>query len=175
MNVKHDGFIKSRTHRLVLIGVCVLFVLGCRFNPNIQGEGEPFLQGIWVQDTIPHQDNHLTYSLYTFKFTCDSVFIKQDTYSKVKTVVDSCYNNGHWTEYARGVYIVRNDSLLIESVFTHDTWRQKLSGCYRIGEFLPMFKVMNHTKDSLFLQSQYHQVPIHMKKISDITCVPKPI
>ncbi|GAA4783428.1 hypothetical protein GCM10023231_08840 [Olivibacter ginsenosidimutans] len=155
------------------MGMCLFFFAGCKFNPNIQGEGEPYLQGVWVQDSVPNQEQLLTYSLYRFKFTCDSVYITLKTFSKVKTVVDSCFGNGQWDEYAKGVYLVRNDSLLIESTFTHPNWRQKLTGCHRIGQFLPRFKVLKHTEDSLYLESQYYQTPVNVKKIEAITCVPK--
>lgn len=141
----------------------------------MQGEGEPYLQGVWVQDTAFHQDKLLTYSLYKLKFTCDSVYITMKTFSKVKNVVDSCYGNGQWDEYARGVYLVRNDSLLIESTFTRSNWRQKISGCHRIGQFLPRFKIMKHTADSLYLESQYYQAPVSLKKIAAISCEPKPL
>lgn len=158
-----------------LIGMCLLFCSACKFNPNIQGEGTPYLQGVWTQDTVLHQDQLLTYSLYRFKFTCDSVYITLKTFSKAKTVVDSCYGDGQWEEYARGVYLVRNDSLLIESTFTHSNWRQKLSGCHRIGQFLPRFKLAKYTDDSLYLESQYYQMPVNLRKMEDITCVPKPL
>lgn len=158
----------------ILVGICGLYT-SCKFNPNVQGEGEPYLQGVWEQDSIANQDKRLSYSLYKFKFTCDSVYITLNTHSKVRTVVDSCFDNGHWTEYARGVYLVRNDSLLIESTFTRENWRQKLSGCHRIGQFLPRFKIIQHGSDSLRLESQYYQTEVKLKKVEDIVCVPKPI
>lgn len=172
MRIKNHYFIFRSTY-LFFIGMCLLLGSACKFNPNVQGEGEPYLQGVWIQDTIAHQDQLLNYSLYRLKFTCDSVYITLKTFSKVKTVVDSCYGDGQWEEYARGVYLVRNDSLLIESTFTRSNWRQKLSGCHRIGQFLPRFKIIKHTADSLYLESQYYQTPINLRKIEQITCVPK--
>jgi len=173
MKIKRLFFVENSIYRLLLIGICSFFFAGCRFNPNIQGEGEPFLQGVWLQDSVPNQDKLLTYSLYKLKFTCDSVYITLKTFSKVKKVVDSCYGDGQWEEYARGVYLVRNDSLLIESTFTHANWRQKLSGCHRIGQFLPHFKLVKHTGDSLYLQSQYYHTTVNLKKVERITCEPK--
>lgn len=175
MKCRSQDAVYFGTYGSLLIGMCLFFCTACKFNPNIQGEGEAFLQGVWLQETTPHQDRLLTYSLYKLKFTCDSVFITVKTFSKVKKVVDSCYANGQWEEYARGVYLVRNDSLLIESTFTHPNWRQKLSGCHRIGQFLPRFKVLKHTPDSLYLQSQYYHTAVDLRKIEDITCIPKPL
>jgi len=175
MKHRKHTFYRS-TFQLILIGMCfVLLLAGCKFNPNIQGEGESYLQGVWQQDTLLHQDKRLTYSLYQLKFTCDSVYITIKTVSKVKNVIDSCFGDGTWTEYARGVYLVRNDSLLIESTFTHPDWRQKLTGCHRIGQFLPRFKLIKHTADSLYLSSQYYQTPVNLKKTTSISCVPKPL
>lgn len=172
-SIYHHHFF--RTYFLLIVSVCGVFFSSCKFNPNMQDEGEPYLQGVWVQDSVTNQDSRLTYSLYKFKFTCDSVYITLNTHSKVKTVVDSCFGNGHWTEYARGVYLVRNDSLLIESTFTRENWRQKLSGCHRIGQFLPRFKLIHHGTDSLRLESQYYQTQVNLKKVEDIVCIPKPI
>ncbi len=175
MNKSFTRSFLAGTYLFVVMGMCFLFFNGCTFNPNIQGEGESYLQGVWVQNSVPNQDPLLNYSLYTLKITCDSVYITLKTFSKVRNVVDSCYGNGEWNEYARGVYLVRNDSLLVESTFTRSNWRQKLSGCYRIGQFLPRFKLVKHTKDSLYLESQYYQTPVNLRKIEDITCVPKPL
>ncbi len=75
---------------------------GCSFNPSLQGNGESYLQGEWKQDSIAKQKQLLTYSLYNFKFNCDSVFIQINTFSKVNSGMDSCMNAGHWSEYIRG-------------------------------------------------------------------------
>lgn len=157
------------------VGLCLLLFAACKFNPNIQGEGEAFLQGIWEQDSLAYQDELLRYTQYHFKFTCDSVYITLRTTSKVKTEVDSCFGNGTWKEYAKGVYLVRNDSLLIEATFTHPNWKQKLSGCYRVGQYLPRFKLGQHRGDSLSLFTQFHHEEIKFRKIQDISCIPKPL
>src|SRR5580692_5786532 len=45
---------------------------GCQLNPNMQTQGESYLQGEWQQDSIPGQKALLSYSLYHLRFTCDS-------------------------------------------------------------------------------------------------------
>lgn len=168
-------FLKS-TCPIFLLGMCFAFMAAsCRLRPNIQGEGAPYLQGVWKQDSVPQQDRLLTYSLYGMRFTCDSVYLTIDTYNRAPNVADSCMGNGHWKEYARGVYIVRNDSLMIEADFTYSNGKQKLSGCFRRGQFLPKFVVERYTADSLYLRSEYTNLSIQLHKTQAITCVPKPL
>lgn len=157
-------------------GICFVFmVAGCRFRPNIQGEGTSYLQGVWKQDSLSRQDRLLSYSLYEMRFSCDSVYLTIDTYNRAPNVVDSCMGNGHWKEYARGVYIVRNDSLMIEADFTYSNGRQKLSGCFGRGQFLPKFVLERYTADSLYLRSEYTDLPIQLRKTAAIDCVPQPL
>jgi len=83
------------------LAICLLFS-ACSFNPPIQGRGEDYIQGEWQQDSIPMQKKLLSYSLYNFKFSCDSFYVKVNSFSKVNSGADTCMNAGHWTEYIRG-------------------------------------------------------------------------
>ena len=141
----------------------------------MQNPGEESLQGSWVAESVPYQDKLMRYQLHDFKFTCDSVYIKLKTFSKTKMEADSCYGEGEWNEYARGVYVVRGDSLLIEATYTHDNWKQKLSGCHHIGQYLPRFKIARQTTDSLFLHNRYSHIPIALKKTETTSCVPQQV
>ncbi len=160
-------------YRLFLAGMLFITVSSCRFNPDIQHEGADFLQGIWMQDSIPMQGDLLQYAVHEFKFTCDSIYVTMHVHSKVKNIPDSCYHDGHWTEYAKGVYVVRGDSLLVDGLYTRSDWRQKISGCHRIGQYLPRFKIARYTADSLVLENRYDQRRLLLHKTMDITCVPK--
>lgn len=153
----------------------ILAISSCKRNSDMQGEGTEFLQGSWTTDSVLNQDKLLRYELIDFRFNCDSVFVKIKTHSKAKMDIDSCYGNGEWVEYARGVYVVRNDSLLVQATYTHENWRQKLSGCHHIGQYLPRFKIIKQTKDSLFLGNRFSHIPIRLLKTKTTTCVPKEV
>lgn len=153
----------------------LLLLSACKFNPNIQDEGAGFLQGSWAETQVDHQDSLLRYQLHDFRFDCDSVYIKIKTHSKMKMEADSCFGNGEWTEYARGIYIVRNDSLFIEATYTHDNWKQKLSGCHHIGQYLPRFAITMQSDDSLELRNLYSKIPVKLARTANSNCVPKQI
>jgi hypothetical protein len=152
-----------------------LLLSACKFNPNIQDEGAPFLQGSWTETRADQQDSLLRYQLHDFRFDCDSVYIQIRTHARTKMEADSCYGDGEWTEYARGIYIVRNDSLFIEATYTHDNWKQKLSGCHHIGQYLPRFAITKQEEDSLELQNFYSKVPIRLARTAQSNCVPKQV
>lgn len=150
-----------------------LICLSCQRNSEMQSVGASYLQGEWVQDSIPAQDKMLQYTLTDFTFTCDSIYTTLHVRAKQQQIPDSCYNNGSWTEYAKGVYVVRGDSIVVDGIYTKAQGKQKVSGCYRIGQYLPRFKIAKYTSDSLVLESRYDQRPIVLRKVRDITCVPK--
>lgn len=153
----------------------IFMLVSCRANSDMQGEGDLYLQGSWITDSVINQDQLLRYELIDFRFNCDSVFVKIKTFSKAKMDVDSCYGNGEWNEYARGVYAVRGDSLIIQATYTHENWRQKLSGCHHIGQYLPRFKIVKETKDSLYLENRFSHNPTQLVKTETTVCVPKKV
>lgn len=169
---RHDRRLEITALRWLLAGL-ILLAGSCRFHSNVQREGAGYLQGVWIQDTVPMQDALLQYTLHELKFTCDSVYAVMHVTSKVRTVLDSCYNDGHWVEYAKGVYVVRGDSLLVDGQYTKADWRQKISGCHRSGQFLPRFRIVRYTADSLVLENRYDHQPLLLRKTSSITCVPR--
>lgn len=109
----------------LLFIVCSVFS-ACRFNPDIQGSGEKFLQGVWEEDSVRYQDQLLQYTRHKFVFTCDSFYATLVTKSRVNTSPDSCFNNGTWTEYAKGVYFVRRDTLYFTGTYTKANFKQKV-------------------------------------------------
>lgn len=158
-----------------LFPASALFLLagGCHFNSDMQYEGAAYLQGVWTQEGIPMQDALLQYTSYELKFTCDSIYATMRVTSKVRNIADSCYNGGQWTEYAKGIYVVRGDSLIVDGQYTHADWRPKMAGCYHLGQYLPRFKIVLHSPDSLLLENRYDPRPIRLRKTADITCVPR--
>ncbi|WP_437919150.1 fumarate hydratase [Sphingobacterium sp. LRF_L2] len=151
----------------------LLFACSCVRHSEMQTEGAEFLQGVWVQDSIPHQSEMMDYTLHTLKFVCDSVYTTMSVRAKTQRISDSCYQNGEWTEYARGVYVIRGDSLIGEGIYTKANGKYKTSGCYRTGTYLPRYRVAYHSKDSLVLESRYDQRPLVLRKTQSISCIPK--
>ncbi|WP_090886240.1 fumarate hydratase [Pedobacter rhizosphaerae] len=155
-----------------LLSIALLY-FGCSPRPNIQGEGETFMQGVWNQDSVAFSNKLSNYTQHHFKFTCDSFYVDLTTHSKVNFYEDSCYNNGIWKEYAKGVYAVRGDTLFLGGTFTHANYKQKISGCYRIGRYEKNFLIKKTTANNLLLQSLNDQQEINLALKQSITCVPK--
>ncbi|WP_245735132.1 fumarate hydratase [Pedobacter hartonius] len=147
--------------------------LGCERRPNVQGNGETFLQGVWNQDSIANSAKLLNYTQHHIKFTCDSFYVDLTTHSKVNYYEDPCYNNGIWKEYAKGVYEVRKDSLFLEGTYTKSNYKQKVSGCYTIGIYRKSFLVKSSDASHLYLQGLSDQRDVNLVLKQKITCVPQ--
>lgn len=156
----------------VFVGI-ILLLASCERNSEYQHEGAEFLQGVWVQDSVPFQDDLIQYTLHELKFTCDSIYADLNTHSSAKNTLDPCYGDGEWDEYAKGVYVVRGDSLIVDGLYTRADGKQKVGGCHRAGQFLPRYKIVSYSADSLVLQNRFDPRPILLRKVQDITCVPK--
>lgn len=156
--------------------ILLSFVLiSCKFNPNLQGKGTESIQGVWEEDSPYYQDKRLQYSKHKFRFTCDSVYLTIKTFVKVSTYPDSCFNNGEWVEYAKGTYLTQSDTLMLKTTFTKSNFKQKISGCYRIGQYLPAYIITKNTGDSLYLQSLKQHVQIKLSLRERTQCVQKPL
>ena len=145
----------------------------CTRLPNVQGKGEDFMQGVWNQDSVAYSNKLSNYTKHHFKFTCDSVYIDFETHSEVNFYEDSCYNNGIWKEYAKGVYGVKGDTLIVGATFTHANYKQKISGCYRIGRYERNFLIKKKSADTLVLESMSDQREITLSLKEKVTCVQK--
>lgn len=154
-----------------LLLVCVF--TACRRLPNVQGKGEAFLQGVWNQDSIANADKLLNYTQHKFKFTCDSFYVDLTTHSKVNYYADSCFNNGVWKEHAKGVYLVRGDSLFLEGDYTKANYKQKVSGCYQTGRFIKSFYIKSTKPDAIQLESVSDQRDCNLVLKERIICKPK--
>jgi hypothetical protein len=159
-----------------LLSALTLLTAACSFNPNLQGEGEPYLQGEWQQELTPVQKQLLSYSLYKFKFTCDSFFVTQQTFSKVNAGVDTCTNKGQWTEYIRGTYRQQNDTVRLKGFFCDANFRlKKYEGCFRSGPYEEVFKVTKKADTLLTLAGPSSVIPLNIYRTQPYTCVPKPL
>lgn len=160
---------------LILSFLLLITFSGCRFNPNIQGEGNPDIQGEWDEREVLLENERLQFSKHHFKFTCDSVYLTIETFAKVNTYPDSCFNNGRWKEYAKGIYETRNDTLLLTTTFTKENFKQKISGCYRNGQYLPAFIITGLDQDTLKLESLQQHIQLTLYRTQKNHCIPQPL
>jgi hypothetical protein len=158
-----------------LILACWVSLTACKFNPNYQGRGEDLLEGKWEEVAPTYGDSLIQYTRHSFNFTCDSVYVTLETRAKANYYPDSCFNGGRWKEFAKGNYVLKNDTLYIISTFTKPNFKQKLSGCYRIGQYTPSFIIKNKAKDKLQLQGLQQHSPISLVLKEKTNCVPKPL
>jgi len=162
----------NKYHYLIIL-ISLVASSACVRRPNVQGNGEVFLQGVWNQDSIANADKLMNYSEHKIKFTCDSFYVDLTTHSKVNYYEDPCYNNGVWKEYAKGVYEVRKDSLFLQGTYTKSNYKQKVSGCYTVGIYRKSFIVKSSDASHLFLQSLSDQREVNLVLKQKITCVPQ--
>lgn len=153
--------------------VIALLLGGCKRLPDVQGAGSAMLQGVWKQDSVVNSDKLLNFTKHDFKFSCDSFYVNLTTYSKVNYYSDSCFNNGVWPEYAKGVYEVRNDSLFLLGTYTKANYKQKLSGCYQIGQYIKSFKILMADSAIIELESTDNQRLIVLALKEKIVCIPR--
>ena len=148
----------------------------CHLNPDVQKPGESFLQGEWQQDSVTNQNQLLSYSLYHLKFSCDSFYVTIKSFSKVNTGADSCMASGHWTEYCRGTYEQRHDTLQLKGQFCNADFTIKDDkGCFRSGDYDETFTVGKKTGQVVQFASTSNVVPINAHLIKRVSCNPKPI
>lgn len=159
-----------------LIFILLAIVIGsssCRRLPNVQGEGALIMQGVWKQDSLAHAEKLLNYTQHQFRFSCDSFYVDLTTYSKVNYYEDSCFNNGIWKEYAKGVYALRNDSLFLEGTYTKANYKQKVSGCYNNGRYIKSFLIQAKADSSITLMSLNDQRELDLVLKEKTTCIPQ--
>ena len=141
----------------------------------MQGKGSDDLQGIWEEGAVAYQNERLQYSKHQFRFSCDSVYVTIKTFAKANTYPDSCFNNGNWTEYAKGIYEAKKDTLLITATFTKSNFKQKISGCYRIGQYQSAFVIKKSNGDTLYLEGLQDHLPLNLILKERTRCVQKPL
>jgi hypothetical protein len=159
-----------------LLAFTLLLTASCKFNPNLQGTGENYLQGEWQQDTSALQKKLVTYSLYNLKFTCDSFFVSMQSYTKVSAGADSCVKNGRWAEYAKGVYQQKSDTLHLKGLFSNanNTYKEP-NGCFRSGLYEEEFKISKKGDSAITFTPTASVIPIHAHLVKRNTCNPKPL
>jgi len=148
----------------------------CSFNPPLQSNGSANLQGIWQQDSIGNIKQLLGYQLFNFRFSCDSVYLVLNNYSKVNTGADTCMNKGHWLEYVRANYDQRNDTLHVKGFYTDAHHRLKDERtCFNSGPYEQRFKVKMVGDSTIDLLPLSNSTTIRLKLIKKLSCVPQPL
>ena len=167
----------QKTFRLLPFAFYLLvFSSGCRLNPNMQTPGEGYLQGEWQQDSVTKQTQLLSYSLYHLKFSCDSFFVTIRSFSKVNTGADTCMNSGHWTEFCRGTYEQKHDTLHLKGQFCNaDMTIKDDKGCFRSGDYEEVFKVSKKSDSQVQFASTSNVIPIDAHLIKRASCHLKPL
>ena len=158
---------------LLLITLNLILLAACTRLPNIQGKGEAVLQGVWNQDSVTNSDQLLNYTQHKFKFSCDSFYVDLTTHSKVNYYEEDCFNKGVWKEYAKGTYSVSGDTLFLKGTFTKANYKQKVSGCYRNGQYISNFKINAMRSGELIIESLNDQKECILILKEKINCVPK--
>jgi hypothetical protein len=169
----------SQSSRFLLYAFCFLLsafsFVSCTLNPDLQGKGEAYLQGEWRQDSVPMQEKLTEYSLYNISFSCDSFYMRINSFSKVNNGDSKCTVSGHWTEYIKGNYQQTGDTLHVRGQFCNANYSLKEEGgCFRLGIYEETF-VVKKNSDSLISLRGTSVIPIdlHLKKRT--TCTQKPL
>lgn len=168
---RHDWRAEINTQRtrqcrqlMLALPIILIYFGACRLNSDSPSTGADHLYGSWSQDSVALQDQLLEYTLHEFRLTPDSIYGVLRTVSRVPRIVDSCYGDGFWTEYIRGIYVVRQDSLLVEGWYRQPDGQLKTSGCHHIGKYRPRFKIVFHSADSLVLEDHIDRRLIELQK-----------
>jgi len=173
LSFRFSAFTSLTSCFLLLALGCMLS--SCWFNANYQGKGVLRLQGEWKADSVAMEKKLLTYSLYNFKFDCDSFRVQINTFTRVNYGDDSCRKAGHWSEYAKGNYDVKGDTLHLKGFFCLPNYRLKMEGdCFRVGVYEEYFLI--HQKDSILkLQPVTSIIPFTVHLVKRTDCHPKPL
>lgn len=151
-------------------------ISSCSFNPNLQGKGEVYLQGQWRQDSVPMQKKLTEYSLYNINFSCDSFYMQIHSFSKVNNGANNCTVSGHWTEYVKGTYQLRHDTLHMRGQFCDANYKLKdEGGCFRAGIYEEYFKVKKKGDSLISLQASSSVIPIDAHLVKRTVCTQKPL
>jgi hypothetical protein len=160
----------------LLLCCWLLTLFSCSPNANVQSPGVAFLQGEWQQkpEAVHHQ--LVNYTLYQFKFSCDSFFVTMQSFSKINYGADTCMNKGRWTEYAKGHYDQRNDTLHLRGFFCNADYSLKNPGrCFRSGVYEDYFKTVKVSDSTVKITSTGSILPSNLHLIKRTACVPKPL
>ncbi len=140
-------------HKFLVLSLLMLIFFGCSFNKNTQNEGSKYLQGIWLEASVSQNNDLIEYKQHQFKFIRDSFYLVLNNFSKANFAQDTCYKNGKWTEYVKGVYSVNRDTIVLKGAYVSKTFRLKKSPCYTTGNFEQTLLYQSKSDSVLVLKS----------------------
>lgn len=148
----------------------------CSLNPDMQKRGQASLQGEWLQDSSAIQQKLVTSSTYRIRFDCDSFFVQINNVSKVNYGADTCMRSGRWSEYIKGNYAQKNDTLYLKGLFCNPDFSYKENtDCFRTGPYKEFFKIVNKKDSVIQLSGTSSVIPIQLHLIKRTSCTPKPL
>jgi len=160
----------------LLLASCFLLLPSCQFNPSYQGKGTVYLQGEWKQDSVISEKRLINYALYHFTFSCDSFFVRMENFSTINYGADTCMKGGHWFEYTKGDYEMRKDTLHLKGFYANaNNTLKDPGGCFNSGVYEEYFKVAKQGDSVLNMQPLGNTLPIKVKLVKRLSCVPKPL
>jgi hypothetical protein len=155
--------------KIFFLAVAALAVTACSFNATMQSQGTHYLQGQWQQDSLAYADSLVEHKQHCFTFTCDSFYLVLNYASEANFAQDTCYKNGKWTEYVKGVYTLNGDTLLLKGAYVSPLFKLKKSVCYATGGFEEMF-LYPQRKDSVLLLQSIITGKIKLKLKNSLIC-----
>ncbi len=129
-----------------------LILYSCSFNANTRNQGAQYLQGEWQQNSVDSSDL-VEYKQHLFKFTCDSFYLILHNFSKADFYQDTCYKNGRWTEYVKGVYSLSGDTIVLKGAYVSPVFKLKKLPCYTTGGFDEKLLYQSYKDSALVLKS----------------------
>lgn len=151
--------------KFLVLSLFMLTFLGCSFNNNTQNEGSKFLQGSWLESDVFKNDDLIEYQQHQLKFIRDSFYLVLNKFSKANFTEDTCYKNGKWSEYIKGVYSVTHDNIILKGAYVSKTFRLKKSPCYTSGNFEQTLLYQSGSDSVLVLKSFTNGIMVFKSKL----------
>ena len=142
----------------------------------MQTRGQLYLQGQWQQQPDSVNKQLISYTLYNFKFSCDSFYVVMKSFTKVNNGPDNCMSSGRYTEYAKGKYEQHQDTVVMKGFFCNADYSLKdVGGCFRSGVYEDYFKTKVQSDSVIKMTSTSSILPLNLHLVKRLNCVPKPL
>ncbi len=138
--------------RNLIIAFSIMLLGACKSNGKLQPKGDDRLQGIWQEQKSTVKDSLLSSEYMILELKCDSFYLTLNVFSKDNVMNDTCFGNGNWKEYAKGTYLIKDDTIALMGSYTKSNFKQKISGCYR-SNYLDNYYVMRSLEDQKMVLS----------------------
>lgn len=161
--------------KYLIIAIVFCFLMGCRSNGKLQPVGDNRLQGTWQEQNSEVKDSLIDGEYANLRLSCDSFYLILDVFSKENVRGDTCYGNGKWKEYAKGTYIIKDDTLALMGAYTKANFKQKISGCHRINYLNNYYVIRSIDDKQMILSDVRGHGNFILNRTATTTCTPKEI